>query len=363
MRRVLIALSALLLASCVQDAITDVAIDLADTDKIYASIGEVENRVELNKDVQLVWTAEDRLIVAGPNTFKRYKFDGKTGDKSGTFTRTNTYTVLDVDLDRYYATAYCSTQYGITNNRLRLYSPSSGTQVQEYNPNGCGAVNAAMVFGVSDDGKNFTFRNLMGYLRISLTGEKTVQSIQLINNSGDNISGRYYVYVDKPETVTWYSSSSPQPTILLDCKEGVQLSSEPTDFYFIIKPMELTEGVTLNVAFTDGTTFVQSTTKAITIAQNRIQPMAVISTLDGRYQRIGLKFKGKSFTMPTVEGLTSLSGYVDLGDGTISILNHFTTYEYTDEKEEHSVTIKLLNATKFEVANCKGIIELDLSNF
>ena len=88
MRRILITLSALLVISCVQDATTDVAINLADTDKIYASIGEVENRVELNKDVQLVWTAEDRLIVAGPKTFKRYKFQhgcqrGGNGDDSG----------------------------------------------------------------------------------------------------------------------------------------------------------------------------------------------------------------------------------------------------------------------------------------
>ena len=70
-----------------------------------------------------------------------------------------------------------------------------------------------------------------------------------------------------------------------------------------------------------------------------------------------------SFTLPTITGKTSLSGCTDFGDGTTSLLNFVTSYDYTDGKEVHTVTMKLRNATKIEIGDCRGISEIDLSNF
>ena len=352
------------LSSCVQDHTADIPINVVEEDKIYATLDSEESRVELDKSLRMVWTKGDYLYVYGPETRKKYKFDGNTGDKSGTFTLDKTYDALNTNIDRYYA---ASSPYiggwGTSSGRLRLLSPSPGTSTQTYDPVNATTKNVNIMFGESEDGKEFSFKAIMGYLRISLTGEKIVKSIELFNNSGENISGRYNFYVDKPETVYWYSSSNPQPTILLDCGDGVQLGDKPTDFYFTMKPMALDKGVTIVVTFTDGTTFVQSTSKSITITRNTIQPMATISTSNVAYQQLKITHKNSSFTLPTIVGETSLSGYVDFGDGSTSILNLFTSYEYTDGQSSHTVSIKMRNAAKIEMNGCDGVTEIDLSNF
>lgn len=358
-------LFAMALSSCVQDHTADIPINVVEEDKIYATLDSEDGRVELDKSLRMVWTKGDYLYVYGPETRKKYKFDGNTGDKSGTFTINTTYTPLsNAELNRYYAAATPYTGgYGVNSGRLRLFSPSPGTSTQKYDPISGTTNNVNIVFGISDDGKNFSFKTIMGYLRISLTGEKIVKSIELFNNSGENISGRYSFYVDKPETVYWYSSSNPQPTILLDCGDGVQLGDKPTDFYFTMKPMALDKGVTIVVTFTDDTTFVQSTSKSITITRNTIHPMATLSTSNVVYQQINISCENRLFTMPTITGETSLSGYVDLGDGTTSLLNLFTSYEYTDDRSAHTISIKMRNATKFAMNGCEGVTEIDLSNF
>ena len=352
------------ICSCVQDATEDILVNVESEDSIYAII-EDDSRVELTKSHQMVWTKSDYIYVYGPDIRKRYKFNGNTGDKGGTFTLNNTYSPLSTNINCYYAASSPYTGgYGITSSgRLRLYSPASGTFTQKYDPVNGTTKNVNIMFGASDDGQNFSFKGIMGYLMISLTGEKIVKSVELFNNSGENIAGRYYFYVDAPETVYWYSNSNPQPTILLDCGDGVQLSDTPTHFYFAIKPMTLTEGATVNVTFTDGTTFVQSTSKSIVIERNTIQPMKAISTSNVVYQQLNITYEGSVFTMPTVAGETSLSGYIDLGDGSTLLLNQFTSYEYTDAKTSHTVSIKLRNASSFQMDGCDGVTEIDLSNF
>ena len=364
MRRVIFCLLLVVaICSCVQDATEDILVNVESEDSIYAII-EDDSRVELTKSHQMVWTKSDYIYVYGPDIRKKYMFNGNTGDKGGTFTLNSTYSPLSTNINCYYAASSPHTGgYGISSGRLRLYSPASGTFTQEYDPVSGTTKNVNMVFGVSDDGQNFSFKGIMGYLRISLTGDKVVKSINLTNNSGDKISGRYYFYVDDPETVLFQTSYNPLPTILLDCGEGVQLNDKPTDFYFTIRQMELSAGVTIEVTFTDGTTFVQSTSKPITIKRNTIQPMATISTSNVVYQQLNITHDNRVFVMPTITGETSLSGYVDLGDGMTSILNLFTSYEYLDDKPTHTVSIKLRNASSFQMDGCDGITEIDLSNF
>ena len=122
-------------------------------------------------------------------------------------------------------------------------------------------------------------------------------------------------------------------------------------------------GITVEVSFTDGTTFIQATSKPITITQNTIQPMAVIKTSDVEYQQINIKHTGTTFTTPTISGGTSLAGYIEFGDGTTSLLNLLTSYDYTDSQTEHTISIKTRNADTIEIDNCDGIIAIDLSNF
>ena len=356
-------LIALAMSSCVQDPTKDILVNIGDEEKVYATLEPENDRVQMTKSMKMVWTEGDIMYVVGPNTRKKYKFDGKTGDRVGSFTLTNTYTPYSISLDRYYAVASFYSITTMTNNRIRYNSPITGTSVQKYNPNGCSEVNNNLVFAESEDGKNFKFKPVLSYLRLSLTGDKIVKSINLINNADKAISGRYHIYIDEPEKVLFQNDYNPLATILLDCGEGVQLSDTPTDFYFAIRPMELSAGITVEVSFTDGTTFVQATSKPITITQNTIQPMTVIKTSGVEYQHLNIKHTGTTFTIPTISGETSLVGYIEFGDGSTSLLNLLTSYDYTDSKTEHTISFKMRNANAVEIKNFEGITEIDLSNF
>lgn len=363
-RYVLFLLLATLLNSCVQDSTNDILVNVDAGDRIYATLDSADDRVELNGSNQLVWTAADEMVVVYTNIRNRYKFDGKTGDKSASFTRIKVGTpVANYEFDRFYAVCPYGTSKVASNGVFVFVSPTTGTSTQEYVSADRLSVNTNMAFGVSDDGADFSFKGVLGYLQVKLTGDKVVKSIELINNSGAKLAGQYFVYINNPDEVNLYQSQNATTNIILDCGDGVQLSDTPTDFYFAIRPMELTEGVTLNVTFTDGSTFVQSTSKAITITRNTIQPMAVIPTSGVVYQIVNITHSMSSFTLPTITGKTSLSGCTDFGDGTTSLLNFVTSYDYTDGKEMHTVTMKLRNATKIEIGDCRGISEIDLSNF
>jgi hypothetical protein len=347
-------------AACVTDETTDVAINLSD-DKIYAQFEEPESRVQMNEKMQMVWTEKDLLYVYGPNTRNRYRFNGKTGDTEGSFTKVNTYTPLDYEFDKYYAISPSSGGCGIlTNGRFRLYSKTPGTNTQTYIPNSSDP-SANLIFGTSEDGTHFKFINCLGYLRVSLTGNKSVKNVELINNSGGTIAGLCMVYIDKPEQTGVRSNAS--ASILLDCGEGVQLTDTPTHFFFAVIPTTLENGITLKVTFTDGTIFPQSTSNEIDIQRNTITPMAVIETSDVSYQTVKVAYKGSHIVSPLLSGATSLSGYIDWGDGNTSLLNLVTSYDYTDNKEAHTINIKARNAQKIKFSGIDGIEEIDLSKF
>lgn len=361
-------LLAVVVASCSKDTTTDMLVSVADEHKIYVSFGTDEDRVQLNRKLNMVWTEGDQIYVIGPETQKKYLFDGKTGDRSGTFTCTETLSPLSIELDRYYAVAPYASHSVMTSEgkkRVRLHSLSSGTSTQEYSSESSGAVDTNLVFATSDDGKNFTFTSVIGYLRVSLTGEKVVKSIELSNNNtSDYIAGEYFFYIDDPNDVIWVTDNKRTTTILLDCKDGVQLSDTPTDFYFAIVPMTLTKGISINVNFTDGTSFQRSTSNAITISRNTIQPMALLSTSDMVYQVVKVTHSNNTFYMPTITGEAYISaGYVEWGDGVTSLLDALTSYDYIDNKESHTVTIKMRNADKIEFDSCKNISEINFSQF
>ena len=350
--------------SCTPDSTQDTPTNTDDVEKIYATLEAEEGRVQLSKSLKMVWTEGDIMYVVGPNTRKKYKFDGKTGDISGTFSLTDTYTPYNATLDHYYAVASFQRAAMMTTGRIRYYSSDAGTSVQKYNPDCASEVNNNLVLAISEDGKNFRCKPVLSYLQLPITGEKVVKSINLINNSGAEISGRYYIYLDDPTTVCFLADSNPLSTIFLDCGDGVQLSSTPTNFYFAIRPMELSEGITVEITFTDGSTSIQTTVESITVPYNTILPVNISSTSSDAYQRIEITHENSTFTIPTVSGKTTMFGYIELGDGsTVSLLDQLTSYDYTDGKTSHTVTIKARHAEKFEIKGCEGISEIDVSNF
>lgn len=362
---VIIALTATLLASCTQDIDIEIVAQTHDVEHIYASFEE-DTRVELNTNKQTVWTEGDMIVRYANGVHDVWKFDGKSGDRSGSFSHYGSYnSYVDFDFgDKYYALYSYENYEGVAyfNNTGEPALVFNVEPTQTYKPNTYDPASNIML-GISDNGTNFTLRNLMGYLRLSLTGEKAVSHITLSGNNDEVLNGRRYVKYDDMEVAGWYDNTT--TTTTLDCgTNGVQLTSTPTVFYFTLAPTLFSKGISVEVHFTDGTTYPISTSKEIVIERNTIQPMATVNTENEiEWQTIILKHYGTTLYAPYIIGGSTLSGYIEWGDGNTSDINIYSSYKYGDSAEQHDIVVKTINATCVYLESCAGISEIDLTNF
>lgn len=350
--------------ACTQNTIDEASNAQANVKHIYATF-EQNTRVELNEEKQTVWTEGDRIVRFANGVHDVWEFAGETGDKGGTFNYIGYFDDgINFDFgDKYYA-LYSYENYGWWGT-FNTGEPALFHYVrtdQSYKPNTYDPASNIML-AVSEDSENFEFVNLMGYLRISLTGEKRVSQIVLKGNNNEALSGRRYVKYNDYSVYGWYDNL--YSYISLSCgEEGVQLTDTPTYFYFTVAPTTFLSGIDISVEFTDGTTFPIKTMKEINIERNHIQPMANVYTGSGvEWQTITIKHTGDTMATPWLMGASNLAGYIYWGDGWMSKINLLTSYVFRDASPEHEVTVKALNANYMYITDCSGVSEIDFSNF
>lgn len=361
-RYFILVLLATMFVACTTDTTEDVVLNVEE-DVIYASIDEPECRVQLNDKCQTVWTAKDEIVVFNVNEFALYQFTGKTGDRSGSFQRVGSGNApgSSYKFDKYYAL------YDYDNYR-GLGAFSDGTPalfsnipaVQDYLKDSY-ALHANIMVGTSEDGKDYKFHNLLGYLRLSITGNKAVSQIDIKGNDGETLAGVFYFPTIDTSVHGWYEDET--TTITINCGSGVALSSTPKSFYAVVPPIELKQGLSVEITFTDGTKYKQSTSKNIRFERNTIQPMATFNTSVevSDYCEAIIYYTGESVVVPFFNG--AVSGDINWGDGNSSFFDEFTTYDYTDGAASHTIKAKVLGATSIEMESCEGVSKIDLSNF
>ena len=88
--------------------------------------------------------------------------------------------------------------------------------------------------GTEDGTADFTFRNLGGMLRLTVTGSATIRSIKISAAEGEAMSGPFSLMLDYDD-FTLAVMEGGANYIILDCgEEGVALTEDGTDFYFSI---------------------------------------------------------------------------------------------------------------------------------
>lgn len=354
------------LTSCTTDAVNETHKEHTD-DKIYVYIEDSYNtesntRVELNDMKQTVWTAGDKIITFGDGYMSEWEFDGNTGDRNGSFTRTGIVYddpyVESTNYDQHYA-VYLSdievAQYSDKSPAFVTTLPATQNyKVQSY------GLNTNAMLGRSDDGTNYNFINLMGYIRLSLIGDKVVKSITINGNNKEVIAAQ--VYVNKNGELSLCDNTS--TSITLDCGDGVQLTDIPTEFYITVLPQRFSNGIKATINFTDDTVFPKRTSKSITIARNTIQPMRTFDTGSSViWQNMSISHTGDEISAPLLYGSTALSGYIYWGDNYMSDINTATSYTYDDNEESHTITVKTIDATSVKINSCLGINEINISDF
>ena len=271
-------LAAALVASCSTQE-KDFQPPLQDDVVFYASFEQPVDegtRVYANEDLLLRWTADDRISIFNKNTYnQQYRFAGETGDNAGGFDKvagsefaTGNAISHVVSVYPYQSTTKISESESVT-----LTLPAE----QHFAENTFG-LDANTMVAVSED-NNLQFKNVGGFLRISLFGKGiTVSSITLKGNNGEKIAGKATLSMSFNGLPTVEMTNEASTAISLICYTPIDLNSSvenSKDFWFVIPPITFSKGFSITV-FADGGVYEKVTNKSITISRNNLSKMAPI---------------------------------------------------------------------------------------
>lgn len=225
--------------------------------------------------IQVLWDEKDafRVMSTGAGALDlRMELSSEAGHPFGEFTAT---TSDEGELDDSYVAVYpYSSMAGVENGAIRIEIP----QKQEYAAGSFGHAANIMVGTVELCGEkyNANFSNVMGVLQLSLTGDCAVDNITISDRGGKSLWGSSTLSsADCLDGITSEEIEGGSSMIILDCK-GVQLSSEPTTFHFVVPVGSFDEGFDVSI-YSGGSYQDFGTSKANVISLNSIKKMPVRS--------------------------------------------------------------------------------------
>lgn len=254
---------------------------LPDLTAVFADKEATRTYVENGK--YLRWHEDDRITAFYGNTLNRqYKFNGTTGDNSGTFSLVPSGELGTGNaFDRIYALYPYSTDARITDEGLiSLTLPA--TQTYAENSFGLGANTMVAVTENLED-TFLAFKNACGYLKLKLYNAEgaTLKSIEVKGNNGEPLAGDATLSINFGETPVLTLAESATDTIRLDCGDGVALGTTTetaTELWIVLPATTFANGLTITATDTEGGLFEKSTTNEVVIERNTIQPMAALET-------------------------------------------------------------------------------------
>lgn len=246
-------------------------------EKIYAEIDNVTSRTYVEEGNHLRWNEGDKISYFPGITYNlEYRFDGKTGDNSGSFTKITEKLITGNELENTYAfypynEATSMSDEGIINFTF------PATQSYAENSFGLGA-NAMVAVTDGKDDNILRFKNLCGYIKLKVYGDATIKSLTLKGNDDEPLAGAATItaiYGNDPVTTLADDATT---TLIIDCGTGVTLGTtaeEATEFWFVVPSQSFAKGISIDITDINGLVMTQSTTKEVVIDRNTIQPMTV----------------------------------------------------------------------------------------
>lgn len=289
MKKILLSAIALfVLAACTKDKTSEPAILQPKT--LLVTL-ENDSRIQLNGN-QTVWNTNDRVSVFYYSDANDcWRFDGKTGDKSGNLIR-ETQGSETVKIDKIVIAYPYNKEYVISPEENRIYTSISATQKYESESYGIGE--NIMVSSGTDN--SFALKSVCGWLKLQLTGYGKVYKIKLKGNNNEQLAGKAFIDYDIPN-ITLIGDRSGEigdsevggtlvfddeyiTEITLDCgNEGVALDMETaTEFYITLVPQTFSKGISIVMDMGNGKILEKSTNNAISVERNHIVPMGTIET-------------------------------------------------------------------------------------
>ena len=267
---------AMLASGCAQEEFQNDLLDSQGGRVFTASFEQNETRTYLEEGSLLRWNAGDQIALFDGNTLNRkYKFDGETGDNSGTFSIVSNPFGTGNDLDCHYAVYPYASGVKITENGVITATLPAE---QSYAENSFGICANTMVAVTKDlDDTFLKFKNVGGYLKLQLYGDEVIiKSITLAGNSNEKIAGKASITPVFGQEPVVTMSDDATSGIILNCGEGVKIGTtaeSATAFWIVVPPTTFENGFVITITDINGETFTKSTSNEITVERNVIKPM------------------------------------------------------------------------------------------
>ena len=240
-----------------------------------------DTRTYVENNKYLRWHEDDRLTAFYGNTLNRqYKFNGKTGANSGTFSLVPSGELGTGNaFDRIYAVyPYNETATITEEGEISLSLPR--TQLYAENSFGKGANTMVAVTENLED-TFLAFKNACGYLKLKLYGDNvTIANIEIKGNNNEKIAGAATAAIAFGEAPQLAMADDATTSVTIDCGEGVTLGATAetaTEFWVVLPETTFTKGLTIKATSTNGGVFEKSTANEVVITRNEILPMAAVA--------------------------------------------------------------------------------------
>lgn len=240
---------------------------------------EAQTKSYLNEaDWRILWTANDE-ISAFVNTTSNweYKFAGATGDQNGSFNPVNSPSGGSALTNVYAVYPYNASNSIDANGVMTVEFPAS----QTYKAKSFGQGANTMVAVSSTSADNLSFKSACGYLMLKLYGNSDVKvkSISFKGRNNEKIAGAATISIPLGGDPTVTMASNATDEIVLTCTSAVAIgnsSSNFTEFWLAIPPVQLNNGFTITVTTDDGRVFTKSNKNSFTVIRSRGMKMSPI---------------------------------------------------------------------------------------
>ena len=287
--------------------------------EFHASIEVELSRAYVDERLLVLWNADDRVSIFNKTTFNQeYAFTGNDGDNFGTFAKVPNENFLTANsLDLVYSVYPYKESTKISNDgTLTVDLPAK----QAYRENSFGK-GANTMIAISRDNE-LMFKNLCGYLAISLYGKDvTVSSITIKGNNDELIAGSASVTANLdsiPSLVFNATEATDEITMVFD--NPVKLGSSPeeaTEFWFVVPPTVFKNGFTVTLKDDKDGVFDKSTRSSLEIRRSIRSRMSALEVEP---------IPHKNFQPLTLEAIE---------DGTVTLMNPLDlTIEYSIDSTE-----------------------------
>lgn len=295
---------AILISGCIQEESGHSQLGFQDGRIFTASFEQDQTRTYVEDGNLLRWTAGDQISLFDGSTLNRqYKFDGETGDNSGTFSIVNAPYGSGNDLTANYAVYPYASDVKITESGV-ITATLPAEQAYAENSFGLEA-NTMVAVTQNVDDTFLKFRNVCGYLKLQLYGDDvTVKSITLTGNKNEKLAGKAIITPAYGQAPAVSMTTDAAISITLDCGDGVKIGTNEetaTAFWIVIPPTEFESGFTITITNTLDMTFSKSTSNKISIERNAIKPMAALEVEIGKIPDNEIRYTASERVRPYYE--------------------------------------------------------------